>query len=125
MSEAAIAPQLVAHLLELETALLQQAVRSDAEQLERLIADDFFEIGVSGQIWSKASIIAALGQEECSERRLEAFRITALAPDVMLVTYRAERLPSAQREGASSLRSSIWRQRNGLWQMVFHQGTPL
>jgi glyoxylase I family protein len=124
--------QLVAHLLQLETALLRQDVRADALQLDRLIADEFFEFGVSGQAWSKPALIAALRDEapasageQDAQRRIEEFRVTTLAPDVALATYRAERLPTPQRAGARSLRSSIWRQRKGLWQIVFHQGTPL
>jgi hypothetical protein len=59
------------------------------------------------------------------ERRLDNFRVTPLAPGVMLATYLAERRPTAQGVASRSLRSSIWRQHNCLWQMVFHQGTPL
>src|SRR6185436_10908860 len=68
VSDAAL-DRLAAHLLDLETALLRQEVRADAAQLERVIADDFFEFGVSGQVWSKPAIIAALRDESFSERR--------------------------------------------------------
>jgi glyoxylase I family protein len=44
---------------------------------------------------------------------------------VALLTYRAHRGATAVRPAADSLRSSIWRLRQGHWQMVFHQGTAL
>ena len=48
------------------------------------------------------------------------FKVSRLAPDVMLVTYRT----TTQDMIGSRLRSSIWKLISGHWQMVFHQGTP-
>lgn len=117
--------ELTARLLACETALLQQAVRADPAQLAALIADDFFEFGVSGTVWTKPAVIAALQGEHFSPRRIHDFRAHRLAVDVALVTYRGQRLATPQRPAAASLRSSIWKRRDGDWQMVFHQGTPL
>ena len=114
-----------AHLIDLETQLHRQEVRADADALRALIADDFFEFGVSGTVWTRESVIDALKDEAFSPREATDFRLTLLADDVALLTYRAHRGATAVRPAADSLRSSIWRLREGRWQMVFHQGTAL
>jgi len=113
--------ELEAHLFSLEQALQQSSIRSDAAQLERLLADDFVEFGASGNVWgSKAEVIAGLQDEAFSARRMTEFAVKALSDGVALVTYRG------YREGVGeSLRSSVWRQQEGQWRMVFHQGTPV
>ncbi|KLD63653.1 DUF4440 domain-containing protein [Dyella japonica] len=116
---------LAAHLLDLETQLHRQDVRADEAALRRLIADDFFEFGVSGTVWTRDAVVEALRGESFSPREVGDFRLTMLADDVALVTYRGHRVATPQRPASDSLRSSIWRLRDGQWQMLFHQGTPL
>lgn len=116
---------LLAHLIDLETQLHRQDVRADAAALRSLIADDFFEFGVSGTVWTREAVIDALKDEAFSPREATDFRLTLLAEDVALLTYRAHRGATAVRPSADSLRSSIWRLRDGRWRMVFHQGTAL
>jgi glyoxylase I family protein len=115
--------ELEAHLLELEAELHQQAVRADAARLGELLEDEFFEFGVSGTVWNKQGVIDALRGEPFSARSISDFKLTPLADDVMLVTYRAQRSATSQRPAAESLRSSIWRRRSGVWRMLFHQAT--
>lgn len=116
---------LAAHLLDLETQLHRQDVRADEAALRRLIADDFFEFGVSGTVWTRDAVIEALRGESFSPREVTDFRLTLLADEVALVTYRGHRVATPQRAASDSLRSSIWRLNDGRWQMQFHQGTPL
>ncbi|PXV58564.1 hypothetical protein SAMN04487785_11576 [Dyella jiangningensis] len=116
---------LAAHLLDLETRLHRQDVRADAAALRELIAEDFFEFGVSGTVWTREAVIEALRGESFSPREVTDFRLTLLADDVALVTYRGHRFATPERPASDSLRSSIWRLRDGRWQMRFHQGTLL
>ncbi|HET6555052.1 MAG TPA: DUF4440 domain-containing protein [Dyella sp.] len=116
---------LEAHLIDLETQLHRQDVRADADALRTLIAEDFFEFGVSGTVWTREAVIEALKDEGFSPSEAMDFRLTCLADGVALLTYRAHRGATAARPAADSLRSSLWRLRQGKWQMVFHQGTPL
>ncbi len=51
------------------------------------------------------------------------FKITELSEDVMLATYYIEFTDISTSERKESLRSSIWKFRDGRWQMAFHQGT--
>lgn len=116
---------IAAHLLDLETQLHRQDIRADEAALRRLIAEDFVEFGVSGKVWTRDAVIEALRGESFSPREVTDFQVTRLADDVVLVTYRGQRMATPQRPASESLRSSIWRLREGQWQMLFHQGTPL
>ena len=122
------------HLRALEEALLTPALRRDQSRLATLIADDFREFGSSGRIFSKVEILDALQTEVPAKLHLEDFETTPLAPGAVLVTYRVQRKALAvaampgqlgsSEQAAVSLRSSVWVQREGRWQMLFHQGTP-
>jgi GNAT superfamily N-acetyltransferase len=107
----------------LEEQLLKPEVRTSADRVGYLLADDFVEFGSSGRVFTKRQIIEALQREahDSAPRVLLAdFTVRQLASDAMLVTYRA----TSEDRGGSRLRSSIWKLIDGRWQMVFHQGTP-
>ncbi|MCA9600030.1 MAG: DUF4440 domain-containing protein [Myxococcales bacterium] len=101
----------------LEQHLLNPEVRANAQELARLIADDFVEIGMSGRSYTKDEVIAALVRSPSfpADTRIEDFHHRALASGIALVTYRA----------AGALRSSIWRRENDSWRIVFHQATAV
>lgn len=107
-------------LFALETELLEPSVRNQPARVDALLADDFFEFGSSGRVWTKPVIIERLAGEAPILRRVSDFAATLLAPDVALVTYRVERLD----DGSTTLRSSLWAREGNRWRMRFHQGTP-
>ncbi len=111
------------HLRELEERLLDPSVRNDRDRVARLLADEFVEFGSSGRVFTRRQILDALQNEQPTRRVLTGFRAVMLAPGVALTTYRVERLESPAASVAYSLRSSVWKQSDGVWQMVFHQGT--
>lgn len=115
---------LEAILHQLEERLLQPHVRKSAQAVAELLADEFFEFGSSGRMFTKQQIIDSLQQESPTQFTLSEFRTTKLAQDAVLMTYRTVRHGGSEKQRASSLRSSIWRWREGRWQMLFHQGTP-
>ncbi len=112
------------HLQELEQRLFQPEVRRSATELDRLLAEDFIEFGASGKIYDKRAIIDSLASEPPMRISLADFKAVMLAPEIVLVTYRAliESPPGAP--PTHSLRSSIWVRQDGAWRMRFHQGTP-
>lgn len=69
--------ELERYLRELEEKLLKPEIRTSSEEISKLLADEFFEIG------------------------------------------------SNEDKKQHTLRSSIWKYRNGAWKMYFHQGTPV
>jgi hypothetical protein len=105
---------------DLETSLHKSAVRNSPDAASALLADSFIEFGSSGTVWNKSSIVESMRREGPQDRRIivEDFVAQELASDVVLVTYRT--LTANQ----STLRSSVWKNMDGKWKMVFHQGTP-
>jgi hypothetical protein len=110
---------LAAELKELEELLLVPDVRKSKRLLD-LLADEFFEFGSSGRVYSKDDLVAVLQAETPVGQTTSDFRVTTLAPDVALLTYKIHR---HSQPAVDTLRSSVWRRSNGKWQMVFHQGT--
>lgn len=117
------AEDLATHLQQLEEELLRAEVRHDPERLAALIAEEFREFGTSGRVFDKASILRELATESPAELSLSSFLCQQLAPDVALVTYRSQRVDSTGARHA--LRSSLWVNRQGRWQVLFHQGTRI
>jgi hypothetical protein len=111
-------------LRELEASLLTSAVRKNAMRVAELLADAFCEFGRSGTIYSKAEVLKLLADEEEIHVEMKEFVCRMISAEVALVTYRSERAVQGE-EMIAALRSSLWARRDGRWQMVFHQGTPL
>lgn len=109
-------------LYELENKLLQMEIRNSAEALKQLLANDFVEYGRSGRIYDKNQIVEGLPNDQHMLIEIKAFQVKKLAEDVALVTYQSVRKVD---KPVHSLRSSIWKQISGRWQMIFHQGTPM
>lgn len=107
------------HLRRLEESLLRPDIRK-SELASQLLAESFVEFGSSGRQYDKAQVIASLRSESPVTITAHEFKVSRLGSNVALVTYRAclntEPL-------VHTLRSSIWQQHEGEWQMIFHQGT--
>jgi hypothetical protein len=114
-------------LCELERRLHRPEIRASANEVARLLADEFFEYGASGYVLSRQQVIDGLPREQTKPARelgSSDFSVHWLGESVALVTYRGtQRIPSEAKQ-FHYLRSSIWRLISGEWQMVFHQGTP-
>jgi len=106
----------------LERRLLDPRTRSSGKNLDELIADDFFEIGRSGRMWTKGEILKSLPQEQGLKIEMDSVQSRRIGKDIILITYRSRRVGVAQ--AAAALRSSIWQRRDNKWQVIFHQGTP-
>jgi hypothetical protein len=109
-----------AFLLQRERCLLEPHSRT-SNAVSELLADDFVEFGSSGQRYSKSDVIQSLKTESATKLEASDFRVRFITPEVALITYVTRRSGSL---AARSLRSSLWRQVGGSWQLVFHQGTP-
>jgi len=122
-----MAQDLQNELLALERALLDPEVRRSTEKVGALLADEFVEFASSGVAYDKARILGVLQDEALADdpvtRSLVHFEAVQLAEDVALTRYRLLRQRSRQEQPTQSLRCSVWKRRDGRWQMTFHQGT--
>ena len=108
---------MVDKVVELELRVLEPEVRADSAEMERVLHPDFREFGTSGQVWDRASIVAALAEDPGPRAQASEVEARLVAPDVVLVTYVAEAA------GRRSLRSSLWVRDEDGWRALFHQGT--
>lgn len=108
-------------LQQLELVLLDPAGRADRTILNKLIADDFVEVAASGRTIGKGEVLTRLPVEIGVSFLAEDMRVNLLSSCVGLVTYLATRTSGGV--SATSKRCSVWRNNDGQWQMVYHQGT--
>jgi hypothetical protein len=109
---------LKAQLKEPEESHLKPEIRTSSEELDRLLADVFFEFGSSGSVIYKKDCVGEAGVE-VRELSLHDFEIHHLSSEAVLTTYRVR----DETRNQDTLRSSIWKHIDGRWQMFFHQGT--
>lgn len=104
------------HILTLE----RQLMRRTPHEMEQLLADDFYEIGTSGKIYTKQHALDALTDEMLTTELPEVlnFRIHELSDTLIQAIY-----DTVEFSGRRSHRSSLWRKSDDTWQLFFHQGT--
>ena len=110
-------------LLRKEKLLLDTLVRRNRSQVEALLADDFFEFGASGRVWTREAILDLLASEDYIPPAVEDFACRFIADGVALVTYRTVRINPETGQRDAALRSSLWTLQSGRWVVCFHQGT--
>jgi hypothetical protein len=111
----------VAAAIEGELRLLDPVVRASADVLATMLHPEFREIGTSGRLWNRDTIIAALTCPDApSPGPLTASRMCGeqLCADLVQLTFDTES------KGLRSHRSSLWRLTDEGWLLFFHQATP-
>nr|WP_202462604.1 MULTISPECIES: nuclear transport factor 2 family protein [unclassified Streptomyces] len=101
--------------------MLDPVVRASADLLAALLHPEFREIGTSGRLWNRESIIAALTADGAPRPGpLTASRMQGaeLSSDLVHLTFDTES------KGLRSHRSSLWRLTGAGWRLYFHQATP-
>ncbi|MED7789263.1 DUF4440 domain-containing protein [Francisella sp. 19X1-34] len=74
-------------LRKLEESLWLEETRVDKSDMNSILADDFFEYGPSGKIYSRQGIVSQPYQKISAILPLNNFQIRKLANDVYQVTY--------------------------------------
>ncbi|MEH6795228.1 MAG: DUF4440 domain-containing protein [Rhodococcus sp. (in: high G+C Gram-positive bacteria)] len=109
----------LATVLGLEREMQTSDCRRDNERLAGLLADDFAEVGASGAVWDKPSILDLLGREKSMEIEVLELDGRWLSSEFVLVQWISRTVDILAR------RTSLWRRSNAGWELVHHQGTPL
>lgn len=102
---------------QLELSLLNPEIRQSRHTLDSLIADEFLEIGASGNVYNKNDILNALPSEETNHYVMSQFDMLGLSDNIILVTY------TLSERSRRTKRASIWKLINNEWALIFHQGT--
>ena len=91
------------------------------EDFERITDEAFWEIGASGQRYSRDHVLDVLEARHRHPARetweARDFECHPLAPSLYLLSY------VLQQEDRLSRRSTVWRRTVDGWKIVFHQGT--
>jgi ribonuclease HI len=109
----------LAEVVALELRLLDPAVRATPSAVEVLLHPDFREVGASGRLWERESIVEALGHDPGQGSDVSGVDARFVSDDVVLITYRAQR----RADRRVSLRSSLWVSADRRWRCLYHQGT--
>lgn len=105
-------------LLTAEQALLDPEVRRTRPEIEELLHPDFSEMGSSGEIYGRETMIEMMLAQTPGKVVIRDFRSTFLSDDVALVTYR-----TVGAGGQEAHRSSVWVREMEQWRLRHHQGT--
>lgn len=109
--------------LEVETH--QPRVRTDHRKLGRLLHPNFFEVGRSGVLYSRDSVLTEFSNHPPSYSVWsQDFQIESLTEGLALLTYRSAHVADDGTLERHTLRASLWQSTEQGWQLRFHQGTP-
>ena len=118
---------LLQQLQALEVELHHPGVRCSRERLEQLLHPEFHEVGRSGRVYDRDTIISHLSGQGAQEAQpvivSEAFVMAELGLEVVLLTYRSAHAEPNKPLAHHTLRSSIWVKAGAGWQLRYHQGT--
>lgn len=95
------------------------------EDIEKQMCDGFWEVGASGNVYTKQDVIETLLERYNNPNyqdiwEAKDFVLTKIATDNYLLTYIL-----IQDKTRVSRRSTIWRRVNNDWKILYHQGTLL
>jgi hypothetical protein len=109
-----------ATLLSLKEQVLAATRDRDQDFYRGYLADDAIAVLPAG-VFDKAAVVAAVGapQVPFQASKIEDTRVKVLSPDTGIVTYRA-----TLASGVVFV-TTVYARRNGTWQGVLYQQTPL
>lgn len=91
------------------------------QDFDQMMAEDFWEVGASGRIYSRTFVLDTLEQRHqkpvVENLQVTHFRCQQVATHLFLTSY------TLNQSGRISRRASLWRQTPKGWQVVYHQGT--
>lgn len=108
-------------ILRYEKDFFRKIFCDDKQNLVKRIHDEFMEIGKSGQVFDKNSIIDYLSHLDTDrDIEIQNFVLKGLKEDILIANY----ITNEKGIETKALRTSIWINENSDWKLYFHQGTP-
>lgn len=108
-----------------EYELLKSEVRKSAERINELLAEDFIEFTSSGNVafYEVGEVFQEKNDNTELDWEIKDFIVRELSDKCVLAMYKVIKHDEIDESKKYSLRSSIWKDFNGHWKMIFHQGT--
>lgn len=113
--------EITEELIALEPIFHRGEVATTREDFEKIIDKDFIEVGASGKKYFREEVIDTLVKRRASTNgegwQTKDFNCIKLCDNIFLLTYiliQGDRI---------SYRSTVWRNSENNWRVVYHQGT--
>jgi len=110
-------------IYELECELANYNRENSALNLSEIFGENFIEFGASGKVYDRGEVIRELETGRTKrDVKISGFKVEPITESVWHITYTA----SCRCDDGSeviTLRSSLWKNNGGVWQILFHQGT--
>lgn len=108
----------------LEYKQFDPQIRNSPEELDRFLAEDFYEFTPSGKKLNKQEVLKLLPKQQHPKFEASDFKFKSLGSDVVFLTFKTKE--TNQQTGAlqQNFRSSIWIKEKNEWKLYFHQATP-
>jgi hypothetical protein len=113
-------------LRKLEVETHQPHVRADHRKLGRLLHPNFLEVGRSGALYSRDSVLAEFSDQPPPYGVWsQDFQVASPTEGLALLIYRSAHVADDGTLERHTLRASLWQSTGRGWQLRFHQGTPV
>lgn len=105
-------------ILELEKSLFKYEFMSNINYLNKIIDDNYIEIGKSGKEITKEDVIKYLiNLKEDRNIIIYNFKCDKISEDIYLINY------ITKKEKDNIFRTSIWKKENDEFKILFHQAS--
>jgi hypothetical protein len=107
----------------LEPIFHRASFGANTEDFDRRMGPDFWEVGASGRIYTRAFILDTFQKSfptitpQTEQWKTSEFGLRQLGPDTFLLTYTLDQC------GRMSRRVTLWQRAPQGWQILYHQGT--
>lgn len=122
-------PESEKEVLKLEARFLAAVLKSEASVVEPMLAEDFCFVGADGAVLKKAEFLAPIrsGELRMLVSDMSDVNVHFSSADMVVLTYRSfDRGLFKGTEFSGNFRwSDVVVKRNGRWQFLFAQGTPI
>ena len=108
-----------------EKSLLTYRVRESVNDLKLLLSTEFKEVGTSGTCFVLSDVLNNIPQEQGWSCKTQDWEFRKLSDDIVQTLHRAFVVHCDKDKGEFSRRTSIWKNENGNWKMIYHQGTRI
>jgi hypothetical protein len=110
-----------AELLAREPIFHRPAFGIRAEDYLAMTAEDYWEVGASGRVYERDFVVRSLverGKVEGDDAWVVSdVMVRQLATDTYAITYQLDQA------GRLTRRLTLWRRSQGVWKILYHQGT--
>jgi hypothetical protein len=111
-------------LLEMDAAFLNAVLNHDVSLVERTLPDDFLSVFPDGRVVDKAAELENVRIVQLESFSTDQIQVHWYGDAIAIVSFRLT-LKMLNRDSKQVRDSHVYAQRNGRWQMVMGQTTPI